>query len=97
MAALRLQGHGASPSQQFWVGLSHLLPGGGAEMSSSPLERVYVVVAGEVTITTADGDIVLRAMDSCLLGSGEARAILNRSNLPASMLVVMPLPEGARK
>ena len=96
MTGLRLQGHEASPSQNFWVGLSHFLPGGGAEMSASPLERVYVVLSGEVTVTTAEGATVLKAHDSCRLGGGETRAILNASNLPASMLVIMPYPEGAR-
>ena len=97
MTALRLQGHDASPAENFWVGLSHFLPGGGAEMSAAPLERVYVVLSGEVTVTTPEGSTVLRAMDSCHLASGEARSLVNATNLPASMLVIMPYPEGARK
>ena len=97
MTALRLQGHDASPAENFWVGLSHFLPGGGAEMSAAPLERVYVVLSGEVTVTTQEGSTVLRAMDSCHLASGEARSVVNATNLPASMLVVMPYPEGAPK
>jgi len=30
-----------------------------------------------------------------LLAGGERRAIVNRTTLPASMLVIMPYPEGA--
>jgi quercetin dioxygenase-like cupin family protein len=97
MTALRLQGHDASPTQNFWVGLSHLLPGGGAEMTASPLERVYLVLSGEVTVTTSEGSTVLKAHDSCCIGPGEARSVGNATNLPASMLVIMPYPEGARK
>ena len=97
MVGLRLQGHDASPANNFWVGLSHFLPGGGAEMSASPLERVYIVLSGEVTVSTQQGDTVLRAMDSCHLESGEARSIVNRGNLRASILVVMPYPEGVRR
>lgn len=93
MVGLRLQGFDASPTENFWVGLSHFLPGGGAEESSSPLERVYVVLAGEVTVTTSSGETVLKPMDSCHLASGETRSILNRTNQPASMLVVMPYPK----
>jgi len=93
MRGLRLQGFDASGAQRFWVGLSHFLPGGGAERDSTPLEKVYVVVDGEVTVTTDDGDTVRRPLDSCWLQAGEARAIENRSNRPASMLVVMPYPE----
>jgi quercetin dioxygenase-like cupin family protein len=96
MTALRLQGFDASNTANFWVGLSHFLPGGGAEMDATPLEKVYVVVAGEITVLTQDGETTLEALDSCSLAAGEARAIENRTNLPASMLVVMPYPEGAR-
>jgi glyoxylate utilization-related uncharacterized protein len=95
MRGLRLQGFDASGSRGFWVGLSHFLPGGGAEQDASPLEKVYVVVDGEVTVTTADDEVVLNALDSCWLEGSEGRAIENRSNRPASMLVVMPYPEAA--
>jgi quercetin dioxygenase-like cupin family protein len=93
MVGLRLQGFDASPTENFWVGLSHFLPGGGAEESSSPLERVYVVLAGEVTVTTGGGETTLGPMDSCHLASGEKRSIVNRTNAAASMLVVMPYPK----
>ena len=94
MTGLRLQGFDASPAQGFWVGLSHFLPNGGAEGASAPLERVYVVVSGEVTVITDDGETVLRPLDSCHLAPGERREIINRTNQPASMLVVMPYPGG---
>jgi quercetin dioxygenase-like cupin family protein len=96
MRGLRLQGFDASGAENFWVGLSHFLPGGGAEMDATPLEKVYVVLKGEVTVTTEAGDVTLGPLDSCRLAPGEARSILNRTNHPASMLVVMPYPEGAR-
>jgi len=93
---LRLQGFDASDAKAFSVGLSHFLPGGGAEMDATPLEKVYVVLEGEVTVTTDDSEVTLKALDSCYLPPGQARAIVNRTNLPASMLVVMPYPDGAR-
>ena len=96
MRSLRLQGFDASPSENFWVGLSHFLPGGGAESDDTPLEKVYVVLDGTVTVTTGDGEHELRSLDSCHLAAGERRSIENRTNRPASMLVVMPYPEGAR-
>jgi len=96
MRALRLQGFDASPSENFWVGLSHFLPGGGAESDATPLEKVYVVLDGEVTVITDDGEQQLRPLDSCHLAPSERRSIENRTNRPASMLVVMPYPEGAR-
>ena len=92
MLGLRLQGFDASETQSFWVGLSHFLPGGGAEHEATPVEKVYVVVEGEVTVITDAGETTLRPMDSCRLAPGEAWAIANRTNLPASMLVAMPYP-----
>lgn len=94
MTGLRLQGFDASPAENFWVGLSHFLPGGGAERGAAPVERVYVSIAGEVTIVTDEGDTVLRPMDSCYLAPGERREIINRSTAPASMLVIMPYANG---
>ncbi len=94
MLPLRLQGFDVSDTQNFWIGLSHFLPGGGAEQEATPVEKVYVVLAGEITVTTGDGETTLRPMDSCRLAPGEARAIQNRTNLPASMLVAMPYPPG---
>lgn len=95
MRSLRLQGFDASAARFAWTGLSHFLPGGGAEMDASPLEKIYVVLAGEVTIQLADGRAErLGALDSCFIAGGEARAIRNDGNAVATMLVVMPYTEG---
>lgn len=96
MRGLRLQGWDASPTDGFWVGLSCFLPGGGAEDDATPLEKVYVVLDGVVTVTTAAGDHELGPLDSCHLEAGEQRSILNRTNRPVSMLVIMPYPEESR-
>jgi glyoxylate utilization-related uncharacterized protein len=96
MRGLRLQGFQASGAEAFWVGLSTFLPGGGAEMDGTPIEKVYVVVEGEMTVITEDGETVLGRYDSCRLAPGEARAVENRTKLPALMLVVMPYPAAAR-
>lgn len=96
MRSLRLHGWDISDSKNFWVGLSHFLPGGGAEKDASPLEKVYVVLSGEITIVQQGGETVLSAMDSCFIGPHEEREIINRSNQPATMLVIMPYPENAK-
>lgn len=92
VSSLRLQGMEASETGNFWCGLSHYLPGGRADMSASPLERVYIVLDGEITVTTKDGDTVLGAMDSCHIAANEERAVVNNANRVATMLVVMPNP-----
>ena len=87
---LRLQGAEATPVNHFTVGLSVFLPAGGCEMSTTPLEKVYVVIEGEVTIINDSGEATLGPLDSIYLAPNEARAIENRTNKAASMLVVMP-------
>jgi quercetin dioxygenase-like cupin family protein len=92
MVGLRLQGFDASPSESFWVGLSQFLPGGGADSDATPLEKVYVVTDGTLTVVTDDGETELGPMDSVHLAAGERRAVENRTNRTASMIVVMPYP-----
>jgi glyoxylate utilization-related uncharacterized protein len=93
MRSLRLQGFDLSASRFAWVGLSHFLPQGGAEMDAGPLEKIYVVLEGEVTVELADGTVhVLHALDSCHIPGGEARAVRNAANKVATMLVIMPHP-----
>jgi mannose-6-phosphate isomerase-like protein (cupin superfamily) len=94
---LRLQGGDASPVQNFTVGLSHFLPAGGAERGAGPREKVYVVVSGEITVVMDDAETTLGPLDSIYIGPGEMRSIENRTNLPASMLVIMPVPGGQAK
>jgi glyoxylate utilization-related uncharacterized protein len=91
--ALRLQGFEVSSADFAWTGLSHILPGGGADMDAGPLGKIYVVTAGEVTVTLSDGSsAALGVMDSCFIPAGEAREVRNKSNAVASMIVVMPYP-----
>lgn len=94
--ALRLQGWDASEAQNFSVGLSHFLPAGGCERDGTPLEKVYVVTEGEITVITDEGEVTLEPYDSVYLAPNETRAIENRTKRPASMIVVMPYPSGAR-
>jgi glyoxylate utilization-related uncharacterized protein len=92
--ALRLQGFDASGADFAWTGLSHILPGGGADMDAGPLGKIYVVVAGEVTVMLGDGSSeTLMPMDSCFIPAGEAREVRNESNAVASMIVIMPYLE----
>jgi quercetin dioxygenase-like cupin family protein len=90
MTALRLHGKEETGTQQLWMGLSHFLPNGGAEMDATPAEKLYFVLEGEVTVSTPDKQTyVLKAWDSLYVGPNEARAINNNTNKPASMLVII--------
>jgi mannose-6-phosphate isomerase-like protein (cupin superfamily) len=88
MAAIRLQGKEETGTDNVWLGLSHFLPGGGAEMGSSNSEKIYFVLSGAVTVIGKDKkELVLGPMDSLYIPAGEERSIINREKLPASMLV----------
>jgi glyoxylate utilization-related uncharacterized protein len=95
MTAMRLQGKEETGVQKFWMGLSHFLPGGGAEWGyeDNPLEKVYFVLEGEITVKTKSQEVVLRKYDSLFLEPNEGREIMNKTNLPASMLVVINYPQ----
>lgn len=88
IAALRLHGGGQTNTKRVVVSLSHFLPGGGADESSSEAERIYVVLEGQITVTTEDASVMLGPLDSCLIPSGETRSVRNTTNRPASMLVI---------
>jgi glyoxylate utilization-related uncharacterized protein len=95
MTAMRLQGKEETGATKFWMGLSHFLPGGGAAWGyeDNPLEKVYFVLEGEITVKNRDEEIVLRKHDSLFIGPNEGREIINHTHMPASMLVVINYPD----
>jgi len=91
MLCLRLQGKEATATDTIWIGLSHLLPGGHTSLKEAAVEKIYIVVAGEVTVETNNATVTLGVLDSCRLAPDEARALVNRTNAPASILLAMPI------
>ncbi|MDR3497016.1 MAG: cupin domain-containing protein [Ancalomicrobiaceae bacterium] len=96
VVGLRLQGFEPDGPVNQWVGLSQFLPGGGAGPDSTPFEKVYVVLDGEMTVIVGGEESVLRKFDSCTIRAGEVREIVNRRNHVCSMLVVIPYPPGVK-
>lgn len=92
VVGLRLQGFEEQGPKNQWIGFSQFLPGGGAGPDSSPFEKVYVVIEGEMTVLIEGTETVLHPMDSCTIWPNEAREIINRSNHVCKMLVVIPYP-----
>jgi len=94
MRCLRLQGKEAGPSTQMWMGMSQILPGGQTGLDGSPMEKLYVVLEGHVhVIGELDGqrsEQELGPWDSCRFAPGEKRQLMNRSNKPAVIVLVMP-------
>jgi quercetin dioxygenase-like cupin family protein len=91
-----LQGFEDGGPENQWLGLSQFLPGGGAGPDSTPFEKVYLVLEGEMTVIIDGHETVLRAMDSCTIPPGEMRKIENKTNHICKMLVVIPYPNGKR-
>lgn len=87
---VRLQGGDSAPTEDVTVVLSHYLPGGEAEMALQPVETVYVLVSGELVMVSEDEEATLRPYDSVHFTAGTRRQVVNRSKLPASMLVIRP-------
>ena len=79
-------------------GLSHFLPGGGAEAAVSKFEMIYYIISGEMTVTMFDDndqptDYVLHAGDSVHFGKGTKRGCKNTGVTAARMLVIMIKPQ----
>lgn len=93
MRCVRLQGHEAGPAESLWLGVSAIEPGGYTTLDASPVEKHYVVLEGQVTVVTGEGEVALSAFDSCRIAPGERRALQNRSGRPAKILLAMPFPQ----
>jgi quercetin dioxygenase-like cupin family protein len=96
MTAMRIHGKEETGAEKFWIGLSTFLPGGGAVWAyeDSPLEKVYYVLEGEMTVTDKAGaKYAVHAGESISLRPNEGRGLVNEGNLPARMLVVINYPE----
>ena len=96
VVGLRLQGFEPEGPKNQWIGLSQFLPGGGAGPDSTPFEKVYVILDGEMTVIVAGKETVLGKYDSCTIPPNEVREIVNRKNAVATMLVVIPYPPGVK-
>ncbi len=91
MRMVRLQGRDAGPADNLWLGVSTIEPGGGTTLDASGLEKMYVVLDGEVTISNGHEEAVLRRWDSCRIAPNEGRALRNNTDQPATILLAMPL------
>jgi mannose-6-phosphate isomerase-like protein (cupin superfamily) len=94
MTCLRLQGKEASPCEQMWMGMSVYEPGGQTGFDGSDVEKIYLVIEGEITVyfELDDGtksEAVLRPNDSCVFLRGQKRQFKNLSNQIAKVVLIM--------
>ena len=45
-------------------GITYFIPGGGCDYGANPLESIYYILEGQMTLKTEDGETVLNAGDS---------------------------------
>ena len=79
-------------SKRTTVCYSYFQPNGGAEMSSSPKERIYYVVKGSITVSGKNEKHVLNAGDVIYIAPGEERDMAINDGKPAEVLVIIVTP-----
>ena len=89
MTALRLSGKEETGAEKFWIGLSHFLPHGGAEMSASTLERAYFLINGSMLVKGKTEEHILEPGDLLCIAAGEEREVQVIGTEPATILVIM--------
>jgi quercetin dioxygenase-like cupin family protein len=90
--SFRVFGAEMGGSQALIFGISHFLPGGGAGPDASPPEKIYHVLAGELTVIVGGKETVIRQGDTCYIGPNESREIVNRSNEVCTIAVAVTMP-----
>jgi quercetin dioxygenase-like cupin family protein len=97
--AFRPEGHtgvspvrltGTAPEETISVVLSNYEPGAHAERSPVPVDTVYVVLTGRLTVSLDNEQIELTRLDSLFLPAGCLRAVDNLTTEPARMFVIRP-------
>ena len=71
------------------ISYSHFLPNGGANLSSSPMERIYFLLSGSLNVKSKTEDFILQPGDMVYIGANEDREATVVGNVPATMMVIM--------
>jgi quercetin dioxygenase-like cupin family protein len=79
-------------SKRTTVCYSYFQPNGGAELSSSPKERIYYVVKGSITVSGGNEKHVLNVGDLVYIAPGEERDVVVNGGKPAEVLVFIVTP-----
>ncbi len=79
-------------SKRTTVCYSYFQPNGGAELSSSPKERIYYVVNGSITVSGKGEKHVLEAGGLVYIAPGEERDMVVNGGKPAEVLVLIVTP-----
>ena len=91
----RYHGKDETGAKKFWIGISEFEPGGGADWAydDNPLEKVYFILEGEMTLKTDDEETVLHAGDSFRCVGGVNKSVTNNGKTVTKMLVCLLPPQ----
>ncbi len=78
------------------VGITYFAPGGGTDFGGNPLESVYYILTGEMTLKTAEEETVLKAGDSFHCAGGVEKSVFNSGEEVCQMLVCLLPPAPAK-
>ena len=70
--SFRVFGAEMGGSQTLVFGISHFLPGGGAGPDASPPEKIYYVLAGELTVIAGGKETVMKPATAAISGRTKA-------------------------
>jgi quercetin dioxygenase-like cupin family protein len=79
----------AKDSRRLSISLSHFLPQGGAEMSSSPKERAYFILSGSMLVKGKTEEYRLHQGDLIYIAPGEEREVQVIGTEPVTSLVII--------
>jgi mannose-6-phosphate isomerase-like protein (cupin superfamily) len=79
----------AKDSRRLSISLSHFLPQGGAEMSSSPKERAYFILSGSMLVKGKTEEYRLSQGDLIYIAPGEEREVQVIGTEPVTSLVII--------
>ena len=74
------------------LGLSKLEPGGYTDFSPRPVDMIYYVLEGQLTIRNDQETVVPGPNCSVRFEAGEKREVRNETDQPAAMLVIASFP-----
>ena len=74
------------------MGITYFIPGGGTDFANNPMESIYYILSGEMTLKTEDCETVLHAGDSFHCCGGVNKSVLNTGTEVTKMLVCLLPP-----
>ena len=76
------------------MGITYFAPGGYTDFTNNPMESIYYILSGQMTLKTDDGETVLKEGDSFHCVGGVNKSVFNSGEEVCKMLVVLQPPQG---